>query len=329
MRVLLWRVHDPWTSAFLQGAHDVLVPVLPDGGAADCGGVAAAARPGRAREVAVEQLREEPVDAVILQRPHELGLAEEWLGRRPGRDVPALYLEHHAPTGPAATTRHPLAYQAAIPIVHVSAAHRLRWDAGQAPTHVVPCGVPDPGHRWTGGLERAAVVADAPGRCDRAVGADLLPGLVRAAPVDVLGPGVSALLDPDGPLGAALAPAAASGRLGLRDDLPHDRLLVELARRRVFVDLARRTSLGLPLAEAMLLGMPVVALATTEAAAAVPPGCGVLAVDRTVLHGAVRRYLRDPGLAADHGRAARAHALEAFGLQRFLDDWDALLDAYA
>ena len=32
VRVLLWHVHGSWTTAFVQGGHDYLVPVLPDRG---------------------------------------------------------------------------------------------------------------------------------------------------------------------------------------------------------------------------------------------------------------------------------------------------------
>ena len=53
-------------------------------------------------------------------------------------------------------------------------------------------------------------------------------------------------------------------------DLPQDRLHTEMARRRVYLHPVRWTSLGLSLIEAMMLGMPVVALATTEAAVDVP-----------------------------------------------------------
>ena len=33
MRVLLWHVHGSWTTAFVQGAHEYFLPVLPDRGA--------------------------------------------------------------------------------------------------------------------------------------------------------------------------------------------------------------------------------------------------------------------------------------------------------
>ena len=32
MRILLWHVHGSWTTAFVQGEHEYLVPVTPDRG---------------------------------------------------------------------------------------------------------------------------------------------------------------------------------------------------------------------------------------------------------------------------------------------------------
>ena len=33
MRILLWHVHGSWTTAFVHGKHEYLVPVVPDRGA--------------------------------------------------------------------------------------------------------------------------------------------------------------------------------------------------------------------------------------------------------------------------------------------------------
>jgi glycosyltransferase involved in cell wall biosynthesis len=91
------------------------------------------------------------------------------------------------------------------------------------------------------------------------------------------------------------------------------------------VHTARWTSLGLSLIEAMHLGMPIVALGTLEVPATVPEDAGVVttSVDRAV--DALRRFTGDPEEAAVRGKAARAAALERFGLGRFLADWDRLL----
>src|SRR5262249_61183606 len=105
-----------------------------------------------------------PIDVVILQRPEELhGLAECWLGgRRPGRDVPAVYLEHNAPQGRISEMRHPAADRPALTVVHVTHHNALFWDTGTTPVRVIEHGVPDPGERYTGGPPPPATGIDQP-----------------------------------------------------------------------------------------------------------------------------------------------------------------------
>jgi glycosyltransferase involved in cell wall biosynthesis len=79
----------------------------------------------------------------------------------------------------------------------------------------------------------------------------------------------------------------------------------------------------------MHLGMPVVALGTTEVHEAVPAGAGVVSTHVDLLADALRRLVADPAEAAERGRAARAAALERYGLARFLSDWDAVLGEVA
>jgi glycosyltransferase involved in cell wall biosynthesis len=115
-------------------------------------------------------------------------------------------------------------------------------------------------------------------------------------------------------------------RFALHDDPPQAAMHAELARRRVYVHPVRWTSLGLSLLEAMHLGMPVVGLATTEAVEAVPADAGLLSTCPERLWAAVRDFLHDEDAARLAGKAARAAALERYGLPRFLRDWDALLE---
>jgi Glycosyl transferases group 1 len=317
MKVLLWHVHGSWTTSFVQGPHEYLLPVTPDRGPDGLGRARTWEWPASVREVTPEQLRAEDVDVVVLQRTRDLELVREWLGREPGRDLPAVFLEHNAPDGAVPNTRHPLADQAEIPIAHVTYFNQLFYDNGTAPTVVIEHGIVDPGERYTGELARAAVVVNEPVRRGRYTGGDLLPLLSAAAPLDVFGMGLSGLherydLDP--------------GRVGLHDDPPQAAMHAELARRRVYVHPVRWTSLGLSLLEAMHLGMPVVALATTEVVEAVPADAGVVSTRPERLWEAVRRFLDDPDAARLAGKAARAAALERYGLSRFLADWDALLE---
>jgi glycosyltransferase involved in cell wall biosynthesis len=79
----------------------------------------------------------------------------------------------------------------------------------------------------------------------------------------------------------------------------------------------------------MQLGMPVVALATTEVVEAVPAEAGVVSTQVGVLAEAVRRFADDGEEARRAGLAARKAALDRYGLDRFLADWDSLLEEVA
>ncbi len=307
MRILLWHVHGSWTTSFVQGGHTYLLPTLPEGGP---WGRGRSGRdwPGTVREVPAGRLAGTDVDVVVLQRPEELALTEEWLGRRPGPDVPAVYVEHNTPKGDVPNTRHPLAGRSDIPLVHVTHFNRLFWDNGSAPTTVIEHGIVDPGYHYTGELARAAVVTNEPVRRWRVTGTDLLPRFARAAPLDVFGMGLDGLGERVG---------VGPDRLTPIGDLATGKLHAELARRRVYLHTTRWTSLGLSLLEAMQLGMPVVALASTEAPRAVPSEAGVVSADIETLVDAVRRLVAEPALATEFGRRAREFALRNHNLSTY------------
>ena len=305
MRILLWHVHGSWTTSFVQGPHEYLLPVVPDRGPDGRGRAQTWDWPASAIEVTRDEARAAEVDVVVLQRPAELdGLAREWLG---DRRLPAVYVEHNAPQGRIADMRHPAADRDDLVVVHVTHFNELFWECGSTPTHVIEHGVVDPGYRYSGATPRAAVVINEARRRARVTGTDLLERFDEmGVPIDLFG------MD-----------AAALGG----DDVPQHRLHDEMAQRRLYLHPIRWTSLGLSLIEAMHLGMPVVALATTEAPDAVPPAAGVLSTRVDRLAQGARDLLADHDRAREAGLAARAAALERFGLQRFLDDWDDLLEA--
>ena len=310
MRILLWHVHGSWTTAFVQGSHEYLVPVTPDRGPDGRGRAQTWDWPPSVVEVTPTDAAQVDVDAVLLQRPKELfGLAERWLGgRKPGRDVPAVYLEHTSPEGLVSEMRHPAADRPELTLVHVTHFNDLFWDAGSTPTRVIEHGIVDPGYRYTGELPRAAVVVNEALRRGRVTGTDLLPRLNGDVRIDVFG------MDAE--------------RIG-GEALPQARLHDEMARRRVYLHPVRWTSLGLSLLEAMELGMPVVALATTEVVEAVTPEAGVLSTNVDVLRGAVRELIADPDRGREMGLVARRIALVRYGLERFLAEWDTLLTEVA
>ncbi|HEX6326481.1 MAG TPA: glycosyltransferase [Jiangellaceae bacterium] len=313
MKILIWHVHGSWTTALVQGRHEFLLPLAPDRGPDGRGRAQTWDWPPNAVEVPVSDLDRAEFDVAVLQRPRELELLEQWTGRRPGVDVPTVYVEHNTPDGPAASTSHPLAGQTTVPIVHVTHFNRLMWDNGVAPVEVIEHGVIDPGYRYTGQRLAVAAVVNEPVRRWRVAGTDTLVELASQVPVEVFGMGMAPLAE------------RAAGLAAVHENLHQDALHDELGQCRAYFHPYRWTSLGLALIEAMAIGMPVLGWAATAAPDAVPATAGVLSTDPANLAAAARRWLHDPEEARQVGLAARQHALARFGLDRFLDDWDRLL----
>jgi hypothetical protein len=242
---------------------------------------------------------------VVLQRPGELEhLAEAWTGRRPGRDVPAVYVEHNTPEVPLSAAWHPAVAEPSVVIVHVTHFNRLFWHNGSNRTVVIEPGILDPGYRYSGALAHGAFVADEPVRRERFVGADLVPQFEEIAPVDVFGMESDAIGGTD---------------LSLAD------LHRALPERRVYLHLARWGSLGLSLIEAMHLGLPVLALATAEVSEAVPTDAGLVSNDLARLADTYSYLIADRDAARAMGQIGRAAVLPRFGLDRFVDEWEGLL----
>jgi hypothetical protein len=313
---LLWDVHGGYTDALVSGRHTYLFPPPDENG----GGLRRLRRldavPAGCHEVSWSDLAADPPDLVLLQRPIDADLCEQHLGLRPGRDLPGIYLEHNTPQDQVPNTRHPLADQSELLLVQVTHVNHLFWDTGSATSVVIEHGVPDPGYRYRGDLARLAFVVNEPVRRWRVTGTDLLAAF-GAHPIDAFGIDGD-LLPPE--LGSRCPQLVFAGNLSPED------LYTALARRRVYLHLNRWTSLGLSLIQAMMLGMPVVVVNTTEASRAVPPEAGALSSDVGELTRAAAQLLKDPEEAAARGRVAREAALRRYGLARFLADWD---EAYA
>jgi glycosyltransferase involved in cell wall biosynthesis len=302
MRILTWHVHGAYLRSLLAVEHEWLIPVAPGrpphrAGLPDDG----PPWPAHAREVDADALAALDVDVVLFQHRrqwderHRLLSPEQLAG-------PCVFVEHDPPfAGSPTDTRHPVADDPGTLLVHVTGYNALMWDAGEAATTVIAHGVPDLGARWTGELDRGLSVVNHLARRGRRLGADVFERAARELPLDLVG-------------------------MGARELAPQDLPDVE-ARYRFLFNPIRYTSLGMAVCEAMMLGMPVVALATTEHAVAVRDGvCGYTSTDVDELVERMRELLADRRLAARLGAGAREHALERFSLERFAQAWTATLE---
>jgi glycosyltransferase involved in cell wall biosynthesis len=100
-----------------------------------------------------------------------------------------------------------------------------------------------------------------------------------------------------------------------------------VARYRFFFNPIRYTSLGLAVIEAMMTGVPIVGLATTEMATLIHSGHnGYVSTNPAVLEDVMQSLLREPGLAREWGERGRHTAIERFGIARFVNDWNAAFE---
>lgn len=305
-RVLTWNVHGGYLASLAHTGHTFYLPVRDDPRDGYGGRPADLGLPGTLVEVPADRVPQLDIDVVLFQSPaHYLVDQHELLSAAQQR-LPMVYLEHDPPRGHPTDTRH-IVDDPTMLLVHCTRFNALMWDSGRTPVRIVEHGVPDPRIDASLDLERGiAVINNLPSR-GRRLGADVFGAVRGEVPVDLAGMGSEAV----GGLGA----------------IRHDRLPAAMARYRFYLHPVRYTSLGLSMIEAMLVGLPVVALATTEVPTVIRDGeTGFLALDAEGLAAAGRELLRDAGLARRVGEAGREAARERFGIERFAQAWTEVFD---
>lgn len=308
LRVLTWQVHGNYLYYLTHAPHEFHVLSRP-GRPPGYGGRGGALPWGaNVHDLPCEDLPGREFDCVLYQSRQHYLEDRQTLLTPAQRRLPQIYLEHDPPQEHPTDTPHPAAADAAL-IVHVTHYNALMWDNGAAPARVIEHGVAVPeGIRHTGELARGIVVINHLARRGRRLGADVFEAARRRVPLDLVG------MD-----------AERAGGLG---EIPNLALPAFMARYRFFFSPVRYTSLALAAIEAMMAGLPVVGLATTEHARLVDNGVeGYVANDLEELVAVMQRLLDDASLAARWGARAQARARTRFGIRRFAADWDAALRA--
>lgn len=309
LRILTWHVHGSYLHYLTQGPHRFYLPVDATRSEGHGGRSGPFNWGPNVIEVPVEEVRHGDYDVVLYQSPRNWRIDRAATLGPAQLHLPQVYLEHDPPRGSPTDTLHPVDDPGII-VVHVTAFNALMWDNGRSPVVVVDHGVIDRGHLYSGELDRGLVVVNGLARRGRRLGVDVFERARAVLPLDLVG----MFAEESGGIGEVALPDLAAFS----------------ARYRFFFHPIRYTSLGLALLEAMMLGLPIVGLATTELPTIIRDGeNGFLATDETALHTAMRALLADRGLARAIGAAGRATALERFGIERFTADWTAVFEQVA
>ena len=304
LKILIWHVHGSYLNALATLEHDWYVPTKHGAPEGYLGRGWTFGQHARLHEVPAEQVRDLDLDLVIFQTPRNYLEDQYEILTAAQRRVPRIYLEHNTPKPHATDTPHPVDDPAVL-LVHVTHYNRLMWDNGRTPNVVVEHSVAvDPAIVYDGQLARGIMVANFIERRPRIAGYDLFLQAREAVPLDIAGLGTEAF-----------------GGLG---DIPYRDLHRRVAAYRFLFSPMRYTSLPLAIIEAMTIGMPVVALATTELPTVIENGrTGYVSCDLDYLVARMRGLLDNADEARRLGANAREVARARFGMDRFAAAWNA------
>jgi hypothetical protein len=303
LKILTWHTHGSYLYYLTQAPHNFYVlskAGRPPGYGGRCGHIPWG---NNVIDMPIEQASRCTFDCILYQDDDQY-LTDQYEFLSPAqRKLPRIYLEHDTPREHPTDMRHPVDDPDVL-LVHVTHFNQLMWDNGRTPTRVIEHGVIVPQNvAYNGNLERGLVIVNHLARRGRRLGGDIFASVREQVPLELVGMGAQEL-----------------GGLG---EIQHAQLPAFAANYRFLFNPIRYTSLGLAVIEAMMIGMPIIGLATTEMSTVIENGkSGYIDTNLSTLAGHMQQLLRDPAEAKRLGEHVRQRALERFNIKRFVNDWN-------
>ncbi|WP_420147372.1 glycosyltransferase [Spirosoma sp.] len=306
LSILIWHIHGAYLTAITQTEHNWYLPIKSDDSEGYIGRGKDSTLPDYVREIPADQISNIHLDLIIFQTPQNYQIDQYEILSEQQRQLPGIYLEHNTPEPHPTHTRHPAAENPNLQLVHVTYFNQLMWDNGNTPTHVIEHSVAiDPSIHYRGHRAEGICVINNMQHRGRIAGYDLFQLLRDRVPLTSVG------MD-----------AQSIGGLG---EIHYRNLHRTVAEYRFLFSPMRYSSLPLAVIEAMTIGMPVVALATTELPTVIENGVhGFVSNDPDVLTERMQFLIDNPDEAARMGENAQKLAQERYGLKRFVKNWNQL-----
>jgi glycosyltransferase involved in cell wall biosynthesis len=308
LKILTWHTHGSYLYYLTQAPHEFYVLSKPDRPPGYGGRTGHLPWGDNVHDLPVAEAKKQRLDCIVFQDDAQyLEDQYEFLSRSQ-RNLPKIFLEHDPPREHPTDTTHPVD-DADVLVVHVTSFNALMWRNRRSQTRVIEHGVIAPaGVRYSGDLPRGIVIVNHLARRGRRLGHDVFERARRDVPLDLVGMG-----------------AEEAAGLG---EVRHDGLFELASRYRFLFNPIRYTSLGLAVIEAMMVGLPVVGLATTEMATTIENGVtGYVDTNVDRLIERMNELIADPEEARRLGDNARRYASERFHISRFVADWNSAFAA--
>jgi glycosyltransferase involved in cell wall biosynthesis len=301
LKIFTWHVHGTYLYYLSKGDYDIFIPVNAQRTDGYIGRGTTFPFGRNVIEVPIAEVQNAKFDCILFQTAKHYLHDQFQILSAEQRQLPKIFLEHDPPLPHATDSRH-VVNDRRVTLVHVTDYNQLMWDNNGVDTQVIDHGVPDSDVEYSGEHEKGIIVVNNLAHRGRKLGLDIFEQVRKKVPVDLIGMNTESL----GGLGEVL----------------HPQLPQFLSRYRFFFNPIRYTSLGLAVIEAMMVGVPIVGLATTEMATVFTDGeNGIVGTSVNHLVDGMQRLLEDRSIAADIGARGRDRARERFNMERFVNEW--------
>jgi len=303
LRIFTWHIHGSYLYYLSQGNYDLYIPVNEEKSEGYYGRGETFPFGDNVYEVPAGEVRDIDFDVVLFQTDQNYFTDQFEILSPDQRKLPRIYLEHDPPWDHPTNAEHPVDDPEVV-LVHVTHFNQLMWDNHGLLTRVIEHGVTCKDIPYSGHLNKGIVVINNLPERGRLLGFDIFKEISKHIPLDLAGMGTE-----EYGIGEVLHP-----------DLP-----AFISQYRFFFNPIRYTSLGLAVCEAMMQGMPVVGLATTEMAVTIQNGySGFIDTNISGLIEKMQYLMENHDAAKEMGSNAKETAINKFNISRFNAAWEDL-----
>jgi glycosyltransferase involved in cell wall biosynthesis len=300
--IFTWHIHGSYLYYISQGNFDIYIPVTRNKEEGYCGRGVTYPFKDNVIELPAEEVKNCRFDCILYQNNKNFTTDQYEILSEGQRALPRIYLEHDPPQLHPTNSIHIMDDEAVL-MVHVTNFNKLMWHNKTTLIKVIDHGVLPTIVPYEGIYDRGIVVINNLYTRGRRLGVDIFERVSNHIPLDLVGMGTA--------------------EHGGRGEICYTELPAFISKYRFFFNPIRYTSMGLAVCEAMMGGMPVVALATTENVTVINDGLsGFIHTDVDYLINKMQLLLRDKELAVRIGLEGKKVAEKRFNIQRFIEEWE-------
>lgn len=306
LRIFTWNIHGSYLYYLSKGGYEIYVPYNTKRSDRYIGRGNTYPYGDNVKEIPANEVKNITFDLILYQADENYFIDQHDLFSEEQLSLPKIYLEHDPPWGHPTDTVHPIT-EKEITLIHVTHFNKLMWNSSLPDVKVIEHGVDLPETKFKGIIKKGLVVINNLPTRGRMLEYDIFKEVAKKIPLDLIGMG--------------------NEEYGI-GEIKHPDLPEFMAQYSFFFHPIRYTSLGLSLCEAMMIGMPIVALSTTETPSVIKNGFnGFAHNDIDYLIDKMKILMNIESVRWSISDRVRETAKELFDINRFVQQWETVFES--